>query len=957
MKDAGTARRQFRVLHREFLFRVIDPELLSAHAPGGSSRLLLQCVSLLIFLGILLSLPAWTFGDVQPAQARLMSAWSQEHFLVATTMLVVGLFAVLTWDSLFPDRRDVLVLAPLPIRTRTIFLAKAAAIATALGLILGSLHLIAGIVWPVMLGKTAPAFTMPALTSDAAIPPVGLDALKAALDADLAGALRGKSALTAGRGGGLVIGVSMQGERRIFTYGAAAPDSMFEIGSITKTMTGALLAHMVAQGTVRLDEPVRDLLSVASLGLPVAGSQDITLRDLATHHSGLPVMDPSFRSGDRVNPYAGYDAARLYAYLARRGLQRQPPQPRFAYSNIGFGLLGHALARREGTRYATLLHDVITGPLRMDDTAIVLSADQRRRFMQGYNATRERMPPFEVGVLASAGAVVSTAGDMLTWLEANLAAERTHTGPLAADLAASHRLQADAGRAGRIAFAWFFDPASGIYGHSGASLGHTADAFFDPAHDTAAIVLSNAGGGTAVTAGSVGAHLRARIAGTPAVTIEDVVIPASSGLPGQARLFAAYWITMCAAGAFVFCAVLCVQGLATQILPRRYFLRVSSWLQLGTFALIVGVYCLQAFTVSLDTVATAQHNGPFSSLPSYWFLALLQALGGSPMMAPLARSALLGLALAAVGAALMYALAYVRTVRKIVEEADIMPGAAGARRLPAFGSLLSTAIVHFSVRTLLRSPQHRVILAFYWGVGFALAIFLLKTPRAGQDVVDAAVPASGLWQEPSMPMLVSLFMMELAVLGARVAFSLPRDLRANWIFRVTPVQSGARCLDARRRALAALSVLPVWIASAGLFLTIWPWRSAAGHLIVLALFGMLLVELSLQQGVQKIPFTCAYLPGRSSIHVTLWIGLMVLVPLTAKGAEIELQALQDAASYLTMLAVPGVAWAGARWRTARLARSEDLPPQFEDTPPGAVVTLDVWDGASLDRSGRSIRSR
>jgi hypothetical protein len=413
---------------------------------------------------------------------------------------------------------------------------------------------------------------------------------------------------------------------------------------------------------------------------------------------------------------------------------------------------------------------------------------------------------------------------------------------------------------------------------------------------------------------------------------------------------------MLAAGAFVFCAVMCVQGLAAQTLPRRHFLRVSSLLQLGAFALIVNVYCLQAFAIVSGPLIKAQQGGLFSSLPSFWFLALFQALGGSEALAPLVPSAWLGLAIVAAGAATMYALSYYRTLRRIVEEADIMPAPPGARRLPAFGSPLSTAIVHFSVRTLLRSPQHRVILAFYWGIGFALTIFFLKTPRGGQVAADGAVQASGIWQDPSVLILVSLLMMGLGVLGARIAFSLPRDLRSNWIFRVTPVQSGRRCLAARRRALTALSVLPVWTASAALFLTIWPWRSAVGHLVVLALVGMVLVELSLRHGAQKIPFTCSYLPGRSTIHVTLWVGLTLILPLTIKGAEFELRALQDPGTYAKMLAVLAAAWATARFRTEWLARSEDLPPQFEEDPPDEIVALNVWDTASLARSSRSIRS-
>ena len=69
--DTGTARRQFRVLHREFLFRVVDRELVSSHAQGGdASKLLLQLASLLIFVGILFCVPAYDFGSVQPAQVR-----------------------------------------------------------------------------------------------------------------------------------------------------------------------------------------------------------------------------------------------------------------------------------------------------------------------------------------------------------------------------------------------------------------------------------------------------------------------------------------------------------------------------------------------------------------------------------------------------------------------------------------------------------------------------------------------------------------------------------------------------------------------------------------------------------------------------------------------------------------------------------------------------------------------
>src|ERR1039457_4065266 len=116
-------RLQFRVLYREFLFRMVDLELLSAHAQGDMSKLFGQFAALFVFLSMLFAGVGLAFAGGaarMPLAQRLIFGWFSEHFLIATTMLVVGLFAVLSWDSTFPDRRDVLVLAPLPVRAGTI---------------------------------------------------------------------------------------------------------------------------------------------------------------------------------------------------------------------------------------------------------------------------------------------------------------------------------------------------------------------------------------------------------------------------------------------------------------------------------------------------------------------------------------------------------------------------------------------------------------------------------------------------------------------------------------------------------------------------------------------------------------------------------------------------------------------------------------------------------------------
>jgi hypothetical protein len=114
--------------------------------------------------------------------------------------------------------------------------------------------------------------------------------------------------------------------------------------------------------------------------------------------------------------------------------------------------------------------------------------------------------------------------------------------------------------------------------------------------------------------------------------------------------------------------------------------------------------------------------------------------------------------------------------------------------LPRFGGAIHTAIVQFSVRALLRSRLHRLILAFYLGMGFAFLVFMFKT--APGQLTDA--PVSDTWGQ----------------VGTRVIFTIPLDLRANWIFRVTAVRRVPECLAAGRRSLLLLSAAPVWAASA-----------------------------------------------------------------------------------------------------------------------------------------------
>jgi CubicO group peptidase (beta-lactamase class C family) len=920
---------QFRVLYREFLFRIVDLEILSAHAAGDSGKLLGQFASLLVFCSVILALLAalWAANvrsDRLPVLMRLMGAWTMEHFLIATTMLAVGVFAVLSWESTFPNRRDVLVLGPLPVRARTLFLAKVAAVASALGLTLAALHVVAGVAWPLALAQfdSAPA---PALVFDPPLAPVRAADFPSVMNRDIAPMLRQLDLAAADGGAGIVIGVSEHGVRRVMAYGAAKPDSLFEIGSITKTFTGLLLAQMAVERKLDLRDPVRDLLPQGAGAAP-AGFE-ITLLDLATHHSGLPRMPDNGGHGDRPETYTGYRASDLYAFIKRHGLGK-PAKTEFLYSNLGFVVLGEALANRAGCSYLELLRREITGPLGMNDTVISLSGEQLGRFMQGHDGRRRPTSRWDLDAFASAGGIRSTAGDMLTYLEAQLHPEKA---PFRAALVESQRLRAHVAGDVGIALAWMYIPDRGIYEHGGATGGFRSDVFFDPHRDFAAVVLMNAAPVTFPFVECLSEHVRQRLGGEAALSLAPVSVPAA----GPVRSFFAYWITMLAAGAFTFCCVLGVQGFAAQLLPRRWFLRASAFLQLAVFCLIVSGYFLQRSPATV--LLTGPRHPWISWVPSYWFVGLYQELSGSlhPALAPFARRAWVGLIAAVCATAAAYAASYLRTLRKTVEEPDIVPGFKNAW-LPRFGGAVETALAQFSIRSLLRSRQHRMILAFYLGFGLAFALLFLNAPQ------EVSGPTTGdPWHRPSVPLLAStIVLMGFWVVGARVVFSLPLDLRANWIFRVTPFRAGRQCLRARRRALFAISVAPAWAISAAALLPLWPWRPAAIHLALLSCLGVIFAEFSFSSA-QKIPFACSYLPGRSNLHLTFWLWIYIIVAGIVGCALGEMQVLESPAATAAVLAALGIAALLAVLRNNRAAGPGQTELRFEEEPPDRLLTLDL----------------
>jgi CubicO group peptidase (beta-lactamase class C family) len=298
-----------------------------------------------------------------------------------------------------------------------------------------------------------------------------------------------------GRSAGIVAGMVLaDGSTGVVAYGDAGGGrrldkrSVFEIGSITKTFTGTLLADMAQRGEVRLTDPVASLLP-PGVTVPSRGGRQITLQDLATQTSGLPPVPTNLPITDPSNPYADYTVDQLYAFLNGYTLTRIPGS-QFEYSNLGVGLLGHALALRAHKSYEELVRERILAPLHMTSSAITLTPHMARNFASGHDADGTIVPPWDLPTLAGAGALRSSITDMLAYASANLDDEG---GPLQQAMASARSPRERIDAETQIGLNWFtrHNGDHDIVWHNGGTGGFSSFIGLDEARETAIVVLSN----------------------------------------------------------------------------------------------------------------------------------------------------------------------------------------------------------------------------------------------------------------------------------------------------------------------------------------------------------------------------------------------------------------------------------------------------------------------------------
>jgi serine-type D-Ala-D-Ala carboxypeptidase/endopeptidase len=297
---------------------------------------------------------------------------------------------------------------------------------------------------------------------------------------------------------GIAVGVIGPQGRRVIPYGHlghADPrrlggDTVFEVGSVSKVFTALLLADMVRNGEVALADPVAKYLP-PGIKIPERDGRSITLADLATHTSGLPFMPdelPVFNASATANN----SDAPLYRFLARYQLARDPGTE-WDYSNIGYWLLGQALAARAGMDYESLLRTRVTAPLKMKNTAVTLSTELKARLAVGHNAVLQPSPSFSsvsiYAAMPAAGGLVSTVDDLLSFLSVAMGYEHS---PLASSMAAmlGTRRPID-GSEQALGWVVMGKGDDQLVMHDGFTWGYANYVAWNPVTRTGVVVLSN----------------------------------------------------------------------------------------------------------------------------------------------------------------------------------------------------------------------------------------------------------------------------------------------------------------------------------------------------------------------------------------------------------------------------------------------------------------------------------
>lgn len=297
---------------------------------------------------------------------------------------------------------------------------------------------------------------------------------------------------------GICVAFIKDGKTTTYSYGEIkkgekqlpdADKTFFEIGSISKTFTGILLADEVVGGRMSLDDPINKYLP-DSIGKMEFKDVPITLKTLSNHSSGFPRLPMNlYKKGDDANnPYQNYDIGRMYSYMKTFKPYREVGV-NYDYSNFAVGLLGTIVAQQNQLSYEELLLQKICKPLKLRNTKISLDATDKNNFAQGYDEKGKAATAWDLNMLAGAGGIRSTTNDMAKYVEANMTKASRQ---LQEAINLSQKVTFESGQ-NIVGLGWHITKRKGntIYQHSGGTGGFRTFVGFDKEHQIGVVVLSN----------------------------------------------------------------------------------------------------------------------------------------------------------------------------------------------------------------------------------------------------------------------------------------------------------------------------------------------------------------------------------------------------------------------------------------------------------------------------------
>ena len=280
-------------------------------------------------------------------------------------------------------------------------------------------------------------------------------------------------------------GVHRKGSNQVPTK-----DSIYEIGSVSKVLTATLLAEGHITRGIPLDKPIRTW-SLKDWTFPQKDDVEITALQLATHTSGLPRLPFNFFPKDFRNPYAHMSADTIQQSLKKTNLENTPGT-KIEYSNLGAGILGHALATHHKTNYERLLQQKIAIPLGMSSTFVDVPTELQSRTVQGHDMANEPTPDWDMPSLEGMGAVNSTAFDLTRFVWAQLSPSEHSLGK-AIQLTHESRVPfSKEDNSKSMAMGWHIglsdDPD--IFWHNGGTGGGRSFVAFDPKEIVGLVILN-----------------------------------------------------------------------------------------------------------------------------------------------------------------------------------------------------------------------------------------------------------------------------------------------------------------------------------------------------------------------------------------------------------------------------------------------------------------------------------